>query len=247
MLVLTGCAQPAAAPDINAAAARVLDRLGVSLSPWRTDAAALSRTTCRRRSAVASRCGATSMPGGRRSSGAQRPLVATASGCGAMICDYGTLLRDDPEYASKAARVCGADAGHQSGRRAGACERPRRCSQAQGGPAEAARGWHSIRPARCSTAWRSEASSSRCSSGRVHAHVRCGRSPLLRLCRQLLAPAAGDLPRSSKPTSWRRFRRMRPMSSRPRTSAACCISPRAPTVPVRHWIELLAQAIASSA
>jgi glycolate oxidase iron-sulfur subunit len=32
-------------------------------------------------------------------------LVVTASGCGAMICDYGTLLRHDPEYAPKAERV----------------------------------------------------------------------------------------------------------------------------------------------
>ena len=31
MVVLTGCAQPATAPGINAAAARVLDRLGISL------------------------------------------------------------------------------------------------------------------------------------------------------------------------------------------------------------------------
>ena len=31
MLVLDGCVQPALAPNINAAAARVLDRLGISL------------------------------------------------------------------------------------------------------------------------------------------------------------------------------------------------------------------------
>ena len=31
MLVLAGCVQPALAPDINAAAARVLDKLGISL------------------------------------------------------------------------------------------------------------------------------------------------------------------------------------------------------------------------
>jgi glycolate oxidase iron-sulfur subunit len=32
-------------------------------------------------------------------------LVVTASGCGAMVRDYGELLRDDPAYARKAARV----------------------------------------------------------------------------------------------------------------------------------------------
>ena len=31
MLVLAGCAQPGATPNTNAAAARVLDRLGISL------------------------------------------------------------------------------------------------------------------------------------------------------------------------------------------------------------------------
>ncbi|MDX1606338.1 MAG: heterodisulfide reductase-related iron-sulfur binding cluster, partial [Candidatus Competibacterales bacterium] len=32
-------------------------------------------------------------------------IVMTASGCGAMLEDYGHLLRDDPDYADKAARV----------------------------------------------------------------------------------------------------------------------------------------------
>ena len=37
-----------------------------------------------------------------------RPLdaiVVTASGCGPVIRDYGYMLRDDPRYAAKAARV----------------------------------------------------------------------------------------------------------------------------------------------
>ncbi|MGH8216510.1 MAG: heterodisulfide reductase-related iron-sulfur binding cluster, partial [Rhodanobacteraceae bacterium] len=32
-------------------------------------------------------------------------LVMTASGCGAMVREYGHLLRDDPGYAAKAARI----------------------------------------------------------------------------------------------------------------------------------------------
>ena len=32
-------------------------------------------------------------------------VVITASGCGAMVKDYGHLLRDDPAYAERAARV----------------------------------------------------------------------------------------------------------------------------------------------
>jgi glycolate oxidase iron-sulfur subunit len=35
-------------------------------------------------------------------------IVMTASGCGVMVKDYGWLLRDDPAYAEKAARVSAA-------------------------------------------------------------------------------------------------------------------------------------------
>ncbi len=105
MLVLTGCAQAAAAPDINAAAARVLDRLGISLIAVRDGCCG----------ALAHHLSAEdrSREQMRRNIDAWWPqieqgaeaLVVTASGCGAMICDYGALLRDDPEYAGKAARI----------------------------------------------------------------------------------------------------------------------------------------------
>jgi len=104
MLVLTGCAQPAAAPGINAAAARVLDRLGISLIAADGCCGALAHHL-----SVEDR----SREQMRRNIDAWWPqieagaeaLVVTASGCGAMIHDYGTLLRDDPAYAPKAARV----------------------------------------------------------------------------------------------------------------------------------------------
>jgi glycolate oxidase iron-sulfur subunit len=105
MLVLTGCAQPAAAPGINAAAARVLDRLGVSLI-------AVQDGCC---GALAHHLSEEdrSREQMRRNIDAWWPqiergaeaLVVTASGCGAMIRDYGALLRGDPEYARKATRI----------------------------------------------------------------------------------------------------------------------------------------------
>lgn len=105
MLILEGCVQPALAPDINASTARVLDRLGISLIR--------ARGGC---------CGAVSQHLGaakesrrfmRRNIDAWWPhieagaqaLVITASGCGAMIREYGHLLRDDKDYAEKAARI----------------------------------------------------------------------------------------------------------------------------------------------
>ena len=105
MLVLMGCAQSATAPDINAAAARVLDQACISLVE--------SSDGC---------CGAlahhlseqaTAHDQIRRNIDAWWPeiergaeaVVVTASGCGAMVRDYGALLRDDPQYAPKAARI----------------------------------------------------------------------------------------------------------------------------------------------
>ncbi len=106
MLLLDGCVQPALSPNINAAAARVLDRLGISL-------VRLQNAGC---------CGAISHHLGadneglnfmRRNitawwphieSGAEA-IVITASGCGSLIKEYGHLLRHDPEYAHKAARI----------------------------------------------------------------------------------------------------------------------------------------------
>ena len=106
MLVLEGCAQKAATPNTNAATARVLDRLGISLI----------------REASAGCCGAVSyhlsahdegLDAMRRNIDAWWPhlengaesIIITASGCGAMVKDYGEVLKNDPAYADKAARI----------------------------------------------------------------------------------------------------------------------------------------------
>jgi len=105
MLVLAGCVQPAIAPDINAAAARILDRLGITLIEVDDGCCgALAHHLAEQRSAREQM---------RRNIDAwwlhiergAEALVVTASGCGAMIRDYGELLRDDRAYAQKAARV----------------------------------------------------------------------------------------------------------------------------------------------
>jgi glycolate oxidase iron-sulfur subunit len=106
MLALGGCVQPALAPAIDAAAARVLDLLGISV-------VRVPASGC---------CGALSHHLGaheegldfmRRNIDAWWPaieagaeaIVITASGCGVMVKEYGELLRYDPVYAEKAARV----------------------------------------------------------------------------------------------------------------------------------------------
>ena len=106
MIVLDGCVQPALAPGINAATARVLDRLGISL-------VRVPQAGC---------CGAieyhlnaqdAALDRIRRQVDAWWPhveagaeaIVVTASGCGTMVQDYAHLLADDPAYAQKAARI----------------------------------------------------------------------------------------------------------------------------------------------
>jgi glycolate oxidase iron-sulfur subunit len=107
MLVLAGCVQPALAPSINAAAARVLDRLGISLVE----------------APAAGCCGAVRFHLNRQEagrddmralidawwplveSGAVEAIVMTASGCGATVKEYAHFLREDPRYRDKAERI----------------------------------------------------------------------------------------------------------------------------------------------
>jgi glycolate oxidase iron-sulfur subunit len=106
MLVLEGCALPSLSPNTNAATARVLDRLGITLV----------------RAASAGCCGAVSFHLNaqeealgymRRNVDAWWPhiergveaIVVTASGCGTAIKNYGHHLSHDPTYAEKARRI----------------------------------------------------------------------------------------------------------------------------------------------
>jgi len=107
MIVLGGCVQPALAPSINAAAARVLDRIGISL----------------REVPGAGCCGAVRFHLNYQERGrddmrslidAWWPLVAgrdveaiiaTATGCGVTLKDYGHMLALDAGYRGKADRI----------------------------------------------------------------------------------------------------------------------------------------------
>ena len=106
MLVLGGCVQPSIAPSINAAAARLLDRIGISLVD-------VPQAGC---------CGGVTFHLNyqdealgyvRRNIDAWWPhveagaeaIVMTASGCGTTVKDYGHMLRHDKDYAAKAERI----------------------------------------------------------------------------------------------------------------------------------------------
>jgi glycolate oxidase iron-sulfur subunit len=106
MLVLAGCAQPALSPDINAAAARVLDRIGVSLveAPGAGCCGALRFHVGFQEAGLADMRALIDAWWPHVEAGAEA-IVMTASGCGAVVKEYGHLLRHDPVYAAKAARV----------------------------------------------------------------------------------------------------------------------------------------------
>ncbi|WP_127142561.1 glycolate oxidase subunit GlcF [Pelagibacterium montanilacus] len=104
--ILGGCAQKVLDPEINAATRRVLARLGVGVVPVPDEGC----------------CGALvhhmgqedkALVFARRNIDAWWPLIEdgleaiiiTASGCGTTIKDYGFMLREDPAYREKAARV----------------------------------------------------------------------------------------------------------------------------------------------
>jgi glycolate oxidase iron-sulfur subunit len=111
MLLLAGCVQPAMAPNINSATARVLDAAGIQ-------AVIAPKAGC---------CGAVrfhlnDQEGGLAQmranidawwphvaggpAGAQvEAIVMNASGCGVTVKEYGHHLRHDPAYADKARRV----------------------------------------------------------------------------------------------------------------------------------------------
>jgi len=105
--ILEGCAQSVLDPEINAATVRLLNRLGIEV-------AKPEREGC---------CGALVHHMGREDdaldfarrnvdgwyqlidNGGLDAIIITASGCGTTIKDYGHMLRLDPAYAEKAARV----------------------------------------------------------------------------------------------------------------------------------------------
>jgi glycolate oxidase iron-sulfur subunit len=106
VLMLAGCVQPGLAPNVNAATARVLDALGLQvIVPGNAGCCgALRHHLGDPRGALDDL---------RRNVDAWWPhveqgaeaIVMNASGCGAHVREYGHLLRHDPAYAEKAARI----------------------------------------------------------------------------------------------------------------------------------------------
>ncbi|MCA0213519.1 MAG: glycolate oxidase subunit GlcF [Proteobacteria bacterium] len=106
VLMLAGCVQPAMMPNINSATARVLDAAGIQT-------VVAGNAGC---------CGAVKFHLNDQAGGMAQmranidawwphvesgveAIVMNASGCGVTVKDYGHILRDDPDYAARAARI----------------------------------------------------------------------------------------------------------------------------------------------
>ena len=107
VLMLAGCVQPAMMPNINTATARVLDAVGI-------ETVVASKAGC---------CGAVKFhlndqDGGKAEmranidawwplveQGGVEAIVMNASGCGVTVKEYGHILQDDAQYAAKAERI----------------------------------------------------------------------------------------------------------------------------------------------
>lgn len=105
MLAWQGCVQPSLAPDVNAAAARVLDRFGIRLIAAEAGCCgALSQHLAATGEALALMRRNIDACWPQIEAGAEA-IVMTSSGCGAHLRDYGFHLRDDPDYRDKARRI----------------------------------------------------------------------------------------------------------------------------------------------
>ncbi len=111
VLMLLGCVQPAMAPNINSATARVLDACGIQTLV--ADEAGCCGAI---RSHLADHEGGLDdmrrnidawwpLVEGLTSQGKVEAIVMNASGCGVTVKDYGHALAHDPAYADKARRV----------------------------------------------------------------------------------------------------------------------------------------------
>lgn len=105
--LLSGCAQSVLDPGINEAAISLLTRLGVDIVQPADEVCcgALVHHMGREEAGLAAARANVDAWSRAIDEGGLDAIIVTASGCGTTIKDYGFMLRLDPAYAQKAARV----------------------------------------------------------------------------------------------------------------------------------------------
>jgi len=107
--LMPGCAQQVLSPQINAATIRVLTRHGCEVVVARDGGCcgALVHHMGRADEALAAARRNVAAWSALADDGGLDAVAINASGCGTTVKDYGFLLRDDPDWAERAARVSG--------------------------------------------------------------------------------------------------------------------------------------------
>jgi glycolate oxidase iron-sulfur subunit len=105
--LLSGCVQEVMRPEINASATRLLARLGIEAVRVKGEGCcgALLHHLGKEAGALAQVRANIDVWTEEIERHGLEAILITASGCGTMIKDYGYLLRNDPAYAVKAARI----------------------------------------------------------------------------------------------------------------------------------------------
>ena len=105
--ILNGCAQPVLNPGINAATLRLLNRFGIEVVTPKGEGCCGSLVHHMGREEQALEQARHNVDVWTREieAGGLDAIIVTASGCGTTIKDYGYMLRLDPAYSEKAARV----------------------------------------------------------------------------------------------------------------------------------------------
>ena len=104
--LLQGCAQSVLAPSINEAATRLLTRKGYEVVlAGEGCCGSLVHHMGREQQALGNARAAIDLWTHEIETNGLDAIIVTASGCGTTIKDYGYMLRNDPTYAGRAARV----------------------------------------------------------------------------------------------------------------------------------------------
>ncbi len=105
VILQSGCAEPVLRPDYQAATARLLNRLGYDVERAPDEGCCGSLVHHLGREAEALAFVRSNVDAWSNVIDGVDAIIATVSGCGTTIKDYGFLLRNDPAYAGRAARI----------------------------------------------------------------------------------------------------------------------------------------------
>ena len=105
MLILAGCVQPVLEPGIDSSLARLLDRHGICAIPVFSGCCGAVSHHLTAAEQTRTHIKTTIDALWPHIEAGVEAVIMTASGCGAMLREYNHILREDPEYSMKAAKV----------------------------------------------------------------------------------------------------------------------------------------------